>query len=448
MAGILADPQRVERRLVTILAADVAGYSRLVGADEEGTLACLKAHRRDMIDPKITAHHGRIVKVTGDGILVEFASPVEAVRCAVEVQRGMVDRNAGTPTDKRIMFRVGINLGDIIVEAKDIYGDGVNIAARLEGLAEPGGLCISRTVRDQVRDRLPYLFEDRGEQSVKNIARPVRVFALSAAVIASVPPDVRATAGETRMAAGAPPVATNAAPPPPRLSIMVLPFATLSKDPEQEYLAEGFTNDLTTDLSRISGSFVIARNTAFTYKGKVTDVRQIGHELGIRYVLEGSIRRTGALVRINAQLVDVETGAQLWAERFDRDRSDLAAIQDEIVGRIATTLRYELIDLESSRSLRERQTNPDAVDLTMRGWSTFYRHDSREVRGEARDLFEQAVRIDDRVAAALAGLALTHAAFVSDTWSADIAEGLRLAEAAAARAPPLGPKNVEAHYAR
>ena len=264
--------ERVERRLAAILAADVAGYSRLMGADEEGTHERLKTHLRELVDPKINKHRGRIVKNTGDGMLVEFPSVVDAVRCAVEIQRSMADRNADTAEDKRIIFRVGVNLGDVIVGDDDIYGDGVNIAARLEALAEPGGICISRVVRDQVRDKLSYAFEDTGEQQVKNIARPVRVYAMSAAVVASLPPTASTTEPATSPAV-------------PRLSIVVLPFANLSNDPDQEYFADGITDDLTTDLSRISGSFVIARNTAFTYKGKPIDVRQVGRDLGVRYVL-------------------------------------------------------------------------------------------------------------------------------------------------------------------
>jgi adenylate cyclase len=267
------------RRLAAILAADVAGYSRLMGADEEGTLERLKAHRRELGDPKIGEHHGRIVKTTGDGMLVEFSSVVDAVRCAAQIQRAMADRDTDMAEDRRIKFRIGINLGDIIVEDDDIYGDGVNVAARLETLAEPGGICISRVVRDQIRDKLPYVFEDLGEQSVKNIARPVRVYALRPEAVAALP---------APSASAGPPIRQPAVA--PRLSIVVLPFANLSNDPEQKYFADGITEDLTTDLSRIGGSFVIARNTAFTYEGKPVDAKQVGRELGVRYLLEGSVR--------------------------------------------------------------------------------------------------------------------------------------------------------------
>jgi adenylate cyclase len=333
------------RRLAAILAADVAGYSRLMGADEEGTPNRLKAHRRELVDPKIRQHHGRIVKTTGDGMLVEFSSVVDAVRCAVEIQRAMLDRNAEELEDKRITFRIGVNLGDVIADSDDIYGDGVNIAARLEALAEPGGLCISRPVRDQVRDKLLYAFDDMGEQEVKNIARPLRVYALSVAAVAKLPPVI----------APARPRATRRRARPrrelPRLSIVVLPFANLSNDPEQEYFADAITDDLTTDLSRISDSFVIARNTAFTYKGKPVHAKQIGRELGVRYVLEGSVRRMDDQVQVNVQLIDGESGAHLWADRFETDRRNLAQAQSDITGRLARTLNLELVK-EAGRSYR------------------------------------------------------------------------------------------------
>jgi adenylate cyclase len=358
----------------------------------------LKACRRELIDPSIARHHARVVKTTGDGILIEFPSPVEAMRCAVEVQRGMIDRNADLPQDKRIEFRVGINLGDVIVEGRDLYGDAVNIAARLESIAEPGGICISRTVRDQIRDRLGYSFVDSGEQSVKNIARPVRVYALSAAAIAALPnleamglrplleplyarhrvaaaslaglivigsglwwlwpagrePSGTVVAPSLETSGQAPAVTANVATPSvlPRLSIVVLPFANLSADPGQEYFAEGLTDILTTHVSRISGSFVIAHNTAATYKGKAVSVKQIGSDLGVRYALNGSVQRDAKRVVVNAQLIDAQTGAHLWAERFMRDSADLLEIQDEITRRIAVALSGKLIEAESDRVLR------------------------------------------------------------------------------------------------
>ena len=386
------------RRLAAILAADVAGYSRLMGADEEGTLQRLRAHRRELVDPKISEHRGRIVKTTGDGMLVEFSSVVDAVRCAVEIQRAMVDRNAGIAEDQRIIFRIGVNLGDVIIDGDDIYGDGVNIAARLEALAEPGGICISRTVRDHIGDRLPYAFDDMGEQSVKNIAQPVHAFALSAAAVASLPevampaqPAALRRRNTPRLAVVAaslvavigvgigvwwawpkanqtavsvqPPAAASAQRPPaseaesaPRLSIVVLPFANLSNDPEQEYFADGITDDLTTDLSLLPGSFVIARNTAFTYKGKPMDAKQIGHDLGVRYVVEGSVRRTGDQVQVNVQLIDTESGAHLWADRFDTDRRDLANAQAEITFRLARMLNVKLVS-RRSHSQRAAQSS-------------------------------------------------------------------------------------------
>src|SRR6516162_4956461 len=289
------------RRLAAILAADVAGYSRLMGSDEEGTHERLKSHLRDLVDPKIAEHRGRIVKNTGDGFLAEFQSVVDAVRCAVEVQRGMGDREPEAPEEQRIRFRIGVNLGDVIVEEHDIFGDGVNVAARLEALAKPGGICISRMVRDQIRDKLPYPFEDIGEQSVKNIARPVRVYRLHDAAAGI-------TAAQGRLTL----------PLPDKPSIAVLPFSNLSSDPEQEFVADGIAEDIITALSRYPSLFVIARNSCLTYKGRAIDVKQVGRELGVRYVLEGSLRKSGNRIRVTAQLVEAETGNHVWAERYDR----------------------------------------------------------------------------------------------------------------------------------
>jgi adenylate cyclase len=439
------------RRLAAILAADVAGYSRLMGADEEGTLNRLKAHRRELVDPKIREHHGRIVKTTGDGMLVEFSSVVDSVRCAVEIQRAMIDRNAAAPEDKRITFRVGVNLGDVIADAGDIYGDGVNIAARLEALAEPGGVCISRTVRDHIGGRLPYTFEDIGEQSVKNIAQPVHVYAVSAAAVASLPevtiplqrigPSRRNSSRLAVLVAGivaaigigiavwwewprgnsvavsAPPPRAAEAKSAPRLSIVVLPFSNLSNDPDQEYFADGVTDDLTTDLSRISGSFVIARTTAFTYKGKPIDVKQIGRELGVRYVLEGSVRRTGDQVRVNAQLIDAETGAHLWADQFDTTRANLPEAQSEITGRLAWTLNMELLRDASRRIEHENAIDPDARDLVMRGWALWYGPQTPKAGQEALQAFERAVEIDPRSIDARIGIARILVGRLTNGWS-------------------------------
>jgi adenylate cyclase len=287
------------RRLAAILAADVAGYSRLMGVDEEGTLERLKALRRELLDPKFAEHKGRIVKTTGDGLLLEFASVVDAVRCAVEVQQAMPERNTEVAADNRIELRIGINLGDVIVEGDDLYGDGVNIAARIEALADPGGVFVSNTVHDHVRDRLPFVFEDLGEQQVKNIARPVRVYRVRDAEAKS------------------PSTPASPLPLPDKPSIAVLPFQNMSGDPEQEYFADGMVEEITTALSRIRWLFVIARNSSFTYKGRTVDVKQVGRELGVRYVLEGSVRKAGTRVRITAQLIDATNGAHLWADRFD-----------------------------------------------------------------------------------------------------------------------------------
>jgi adenylate cyclase len=381
---------RVERRLAAILAADVAGYSRLMGADEEGTHARLKAHLGQLVDPKIKEHGRRTVKNTGDGLLVEFPSVVNAVRCAIEIQRAMVDRNAEIAEDRRILFRVGINLGDIIVEDDDIFGDGVNIAARLEALAAPGGICISGSVHDHIGDRLPYAFDDIGEQSVKNIARPVPAYAMSAAIAASIPlvpvqapPDPDQSRPIRRLGAST-----------PRLSIVVLPFANMSSDPEQEYFVDAITDDLTTDLSRIVNSFVISRTTAFTYKGKGVDVRQIGSELGVRYALEGSVRRLGEQVQVNVQLIDAESGSHIWADRFDTDRANLAKAQSEITSRLARTLKLELLEAVGRRIEQDDPVNLAASDLVMRGWFLFYRPLSPANLDAAQRAFEQALEID------------------------------------------------------
>jgi adenylate cyclase len=394
------------RRLVAILALDVAGYSRLMSVDEEGTHERLKAHLGQLVDPKIKEHRGRTVKNTGDGLLAEFPSVVDAVRCAAEVQRGMIDRNAEQPADQRIEFRIGINLGDVIVEEYDIFGDGVNIAARLEALAEPGGICISGTVYDQIRDKLPYPFEDTGEQTVKNIARPVRAYAMSAAVVASLSPRTSAAAASKPIPPSAPP-----------LSIVVLPFANLSNDPEQEYFADGITDDLTTDLSRISGSFVIARNTAFTYRGKLIDVRQIGRELCVRYVLQGSVRRTGDQVRVNVQLVDAQTGSHIWADRFETDLANLGEAQSEITGRLAQTLDLKLVEVVGRRIEHEAALNPDVRDLVMRGRAWLHRPRAAATREEAQRLFQQALQLDSRSVEARIWLATGLLSNVLDGWS-------------------------------
>ena len=324
------------RKLAAILAADVAGYSKLTGADEERTLARLRALRSDLIDPTIALHHGRVVKRTGDGVLIEFRSVVDAVRCAIEVQNGMVERNAGLPAERRIEFRIGIHLGDVVEESDgDLMGDGVNIASRLEGIAKPGAICLSEDAYRQVKARLDLAVSDLGPTQLKNIAEPVRVYSLQVGVPTQAKP-----------AQAKPPSAST----PPRLSIVVLPFANLSGDPEQEYFVDGVTESLTTDLSRVSGSFVIGRNTAFTYKGRHVDLKQIGRELNVRYVLEGSVQRGGSRMRVNVQLIDAETGNHLWAERFDKPLADLFDMQDEIVARLASQLGTQFIAAEARRA--------------------------------------------------------------------------------------------------
>jgi adenylate cyclase len=480
------------RYLAAILAADVAGYSRLMGVDEERTHERLKAHRRQLVDPKIKEHHGRIVKTTGDGMLVEFSSVVDAVRCAVEVQRGMVERNADIAEDKQIKFRMGVNLGDVIAEDGDIYGDGVNVAARLEALAESGGICISGTVWDHIRDKLPYRFKDMGEQSVKNIARPVRVHAMDAGAIASLPsvsPAPQAASGrysankrfslvaasiiavmglavagvwwqglhkEASTAAVQSPAATQlkssaanaiAGATSPRLSVVVLPFTNLSNDPEQEYFVDAITDDLTTDLSRISDSFVIARNTAFGYKGKVVDAKQIARELGVRYVLEGSVRRLGEQVQVNAQLIDGETGAHVWADRFETDRRDLAEAQSQITGRLARTLHLELVRDAARRIEQERSINPDARDLAMRGWAWWYGPRSQAALREAQRAFERSLEIDPRSVDAKIGLGLILSNIIDNGFSSSVEDDQRRAEHLLLEAIGEDPNQSMAHAA-
>jgi TolB-like protein/cytochrome c-type biogenesis protein CcmH/NrfG len=422
------------RRLAAILAADVAGYSRLMGTDEEGTHERLKAHFRELVDPKIAEHRGRTVKNTGDGLLAEFSSVVDAVRCAVEVQRGMADREPEVPAEQRIRFRIGVNLGDVIVEEHDIFGDGVNVAARLEALAEPGGICISRMVRDQIRDKLPYQFEDMGEQSVKNIARPVRVYALRPEAVADLPSGKAAPAAPISQPAVA-----------PRLSIVVLPFANLSRDPELDHFVDGLTEDLTTELSRLPGFFVIARSTAFTFKGQAVHVKQVACELGVRYVLEGSVRKVGQRVRVTVQLIDAETAAHLWADRFDRDLSDILDLQDAIALELASVLDVTLVKAESHRS--ERSSHPDAVDLTMRARAIFNLGASLENSTAAARLYEQALRVAPDELQALTGLAVALAGKVANRWSDAPEEDLSRAETLAARALALDPRDARCQYA-
>jgi adenylate cyclase len=365
------------RRLTAILAADVAGYSRLMGADEEGTHDRLQAHLRELVNPKISEHRGRVVKNTGDGFLAEFTSVVDAVRCAVEIQRGMATREPEAPEEQRIRFRIGINLGDVIAEEHDIFGDGVNVAARLEALAEPGGICVSRVVRDQVRDRLDLAFEDMGEQQVKNIARPVRAYRVRDRTIP--------TAGPTLTSP--PPL-----PLPDKPSIAVLPFANMSGDPEQEYFTDGMVEEIITALSRIRWLFVIAWNSTFTYK-------QVGRELGVRYVLEGSVRKSGQRLRITGQLIDALTGAHLWADRFDGSLEDVFDVQDKVAASVAGVIEPALQAAETARSADRPPTDLSAYDAYLRAFAVYF-GSQRQMR-QALELLEQAIARDPAYGPAL-----------------------------------------------
>src|SRR6266436_3015492 len=378
--------ERVERKLAAILAADVAGYSRLMGVDEEGTLARLKAHRRELIDPRIAEHRGRIVKTTGDGLLVEFASPVEAVRCASEIQTAMREREGSLPEDRRIEIRVGINLGDVIIDEDDVYGDGVNIAARLEALADPGGVVISSAVFEQVRDRVPDSFEDLGDQQVKNIARPVRVYRLA------------------QLPTPASPTVMSPLPLPDKPSIAVLPFQNMSGDPEQEYFADGMVEEIITALSRIRWLFVIARNSTFTYKGQAVDVKQVGRELGVRYVLEGSVRKGGGRVRITAQLIDALTGTHLWADRFEGSLEDVFELQDRVAISVAGVIEPTLRQAEIERARRKRPESLDAYDLYLRALPFAYTSMSEDA-DKALGFLEQAIKLEPDFAVAHAIIA-------------------------------------------
>ena len=355
------DEARVDRRLAAIFAGDIAGYSRLMGADEEGTLHQLKAHRKELVDPKITEHRGRIVKTTGDGMLVEFVSVVDAVRCAVDIQRGMAERNSNVPAESCIQFRIGINVGDIISDDNDIYGDGVNVAARLEALAEPGGIMVSRNVYDQVRDKLSFGFEDMGEQTVKNIARPIGVHRISLAESAA-PLVVKSAAATSKIE-----LLTD------RPSIAVLPFDNISGDPEQEYFADGISEDIITGMSKLRWFFVISRNSSFVYKGKAVDVKRAARELGVRYVLEGSVRKGGNRVRITAQLIDATTGNHIWADRYDGDLTDVFKLQDEITLKVVAAIEPKLLEAEAVRSRARSPEDLGAWDLVMQANSVFWR---------------------------------------------------------------------------
>jgi adenylate cyclase len=380
----------MERRLSAILAADVVGYSRMMGTNEAGTLEALKAARAEVVDSRIATHQGRLVKLTGDGMLVEFPSVVSAVACAAEIQRAMRDRNAAVPQDRRIEFRIGVSLGDVMVEGDDIYGDGVNIAARLERISKPGGIAISQTVRDHVGNRLDLAFEDCGEQKLKNIEKPVRVYSISSET---------ALAGTTGAA-----MKREERPQERRPSVAVLPFTNMSGDPEQEYFSDGITEDIITDLSNISGLFVVARNTAFTYKGKLRKVQKVGQELGVQFLLEGSVRKAGSRVRVTGQLVSTEDGDHIWAERFDRDLTDIFAIQDEITHAIVEQLKVKLLPQERNSIEQTPTDNVEAYTYYLRGRQFLHRH-SKSYYHLARRMFAKAIELDPRYARAYAGIA-------------------------------------------
>jgi adenylate cyclase len=450
-----ASPDRVQRRLAAILFADVVGYSRLTAQDEVGSLRRLQSVWRDVVRPNVQACNGRIISTAGDGVLVEFASAVEAVSSAIAVQQAMRLRNDAITDEQRILLRVGINLGDIMIHGHDLHGDGVNVAARLEPLAEPGGICISATVHEHVQAKLPYPFEDGGERLVKNIATPLRIYVIGPDIIAQLPTTIAAVARRsvwrwcaaalavglvagaglwaswahlhlevdtTRVqSASSSPLGTlpadavqHAAPP---LSIVALPFTNLDPDPEQDYFADGITEDLTTDLSRIPALFVISSSTALTYKrNNAVDVRDVGRELLVRYVLRGSVRRIGDSVRINAQLIQTDNARQLWAERFEAEIARLGVVQDSVTRRIATAMNATLLDVESRRSERERPNNPDTMDLTMRGLAVLNKPSSRENAQQGRALFENALRLTPDYLPALNGLAQVMLVEWGSTW--------------------------------
>src|SRR6266446_5040164 len=419
----------MERRLTAILAADVVGYSRLMGANETGTLGALKALQTDFIDGKIAEHQGRTVKLTGDGMLVEFPSVVNAVACAADVQRGMRDRNAGVPQERRIEFRIGVNLGDVIVEGKDIFGDGVNVAARLESIAKPGGITISGSVRDHVGNRLELTFEDMGEQTLKNIERPIRVYRVSL---------------DNRGAQGASNEEPTHAGQLEKPSIAVLPFNNMSGDPEQEYFSDGITEDIITDLSNVSGLFVVARNTAFTYKGKPVKVQQVAQELGVRFILEGSVRKASSRVRVTGQLINGKDGGHLWAARFDRDLTDIFVIQDEITHAIVEQLKVKLLPQEKKIIGQTPTANIEAYTYYLRGRDFFHRH-SKRYHQLARRMFAKAVELDPLYARAYAGIANCDS-FLFLYYQEDV--GIESILDTSAKALALDDKLAEAHASR
>ncbi|MBB5535857.1 adenylate/guanylate cyclase domain-containing protein [Rhizobium giardinii] len=424
------------RKLAAILAADVVGYSRLAGADEDRTLARLRALRSDLIDPTIAVHNGRVIKRTGDGALVEFRSVVDAVRCAIEVQSGMVERNAGVAQDRRIEFRIGIHLGDVVEESDgDLMGDGVNIASRLEGVAAPGAICLSEDAYRQVKARLDLSVSDLGNTQLKNIAEPIRVYSLRVG-----------TTDAKAIATSQPVTSRPTTELPPKLSIAVLPFANMSGDAEQEYFADGISEDIITSLSKLPQLFVIARNSSFTFKGKNVHVQEVGRNLGVRYVLEGSVRKSGNRVRITAQLIDAASGGHLWAERFDRDLTDIFAVQDDVTQQIVGALAINLTEGDRQRLAPEHTGNLEAYDYFLRGRELWHRL-TKETNVAARDLLQRAIKLDPNFASAHAFLALTHVLDYLNGWSPSPPNSREQAEELATRAVALDDRDPRAHWA-
>jgi adenylate cyclase len=422
---------RLNRRLTAILAADIVGYSRLMRADEAGTLEALRNCRSRSIDPAIAEHHGRVVKTTGDGFLAEFASVVDAVQCAVAIQNALGERNAVLAAEKQMVLRIGINVGDVIIEDSDIYGDGVNLAARLEEIAEPGGIFVSRAVYDQVRDKLPLRFDDLGERAVKNISRPIRIFSV---ILADRPPPAAALAKAQDAAAA------------DRPSIVVLAFQNMSGDPEQEYFSDGIAEDIITDLSKISSLLVIARNSAFAYKGRAVDLRSVSRELGVRYVLEGSVRKAGKRIRVNAQLIDGASGGHVWAERYDRDLTDIFAVQDELTRQIVDALSVKLTKSEQRQLQRRPTENLEAYDQFLRARENFFAHTRASV-GQARRQLEMAITLDPRFSAAYGLLAMINHIESINVWSASSERSLDTAHELALKAVEIDDGDPVAHCA-
>ena len=419
------------RRLAAILVADVVGYSRLMGEDEAGTLAVLNAHRKELIEPQISQHHGRIVKLVGDGILVEFPSVVEAMQCAVDVQTGMAQRNAEVPDNKRMVLRIGLNVGDVLSEGDDIFGDGVNVAARLESLADPGGICVRREVRNQVRDKLPFVFEDMGEIEVKNITRPIRTFRV---VLESAEPGKIAARPQAKLVAEAS----------DKPSIAVLPFANMSGDPEQEYFADGITEDIITELGRFRSILVIARNSSFSYKGHPVDVKEVGRQLSVQYLVEGSVRKAANRVRVTVQLVETQSGNHLWSERYERDLENIFSVQDEITQSIVANLAGRLEDAGHERALRKTPENLTAYDLLLQG-RYFLNRRTKEDLLSARELYQRALEFDPRYVPAYIELAYSYIFEATSDWAEAPETAARQAFDFARKAVGIDDRDSRAH---